>query len=168
MSENQTLTKTALLEDLRGQMQEREAISITLVLSMPGGDVEVISNDNPEGKLSYLENAYDEALRHKGNPAIRIVDAALHFPREGLTFGEALEIAKAGGKIARKGWNGKGMYVFIAHDAEFRTPADIGEFMGVGVEVRQMLVMRTADGALQPGWLASQADMLAEDWVCVE
>lgn len=79
-------------------------------------------------------------------------------------FAEAIRIVKAGGKIARKGWNGKGMYVFLADDVEFHTAADIGELEGL-FEVGEMLVMRTAAGTLQPGWLASQADMLAEDWM---
>lgn len=89
-------------------------------------------------------------------------------PEENLTFGDALAAAKLGEKVARAGWNGKGMYVFLAKDPEFHTEADIGEFEGKEVDVPDVLVLRTAQGTLQVGWLASQADMLAEDWHIVE
>lgn len=89
---------------------------------------------------------------------------------EDMTFGDALEAMKQGKRVARKGWNGKNMYVFLATDVEFNTMADISEFYGSadGVEVLPMCVLRTAQGNMQPGWLASQADMLAEDWYIVE
>ena len=89
-------------------------------------------------------------------------------------FGEAIRQLKNGKKVARNGWNGKGMYVFLATGVNFHTEADLSEFNPVrteefnelnAVEVSDMLVLRTAQGTLQPGWLASQADMLAEDWV---
>lgn len=88
-------------------------------------------------------------------------------PVENMTFGQALEAVKHGLRVARKGWNGKGMYVFLAKDPEFRTDADISEFEKHGVEVSDLLVLRTAQGTLQPGWLATQSDMLAEDWLIV-
>lgn len=88
----------------------------------------------------------------------------------GMPFGLAIEAAKKGKKIARSGWNGKGMYVFLADGVEFHTDADISEFEGSadGVYVADMLVLRTAQGNMQPGWLASQADMLADDWYIVD
>ena len=85
-----------------------------------------------------------------------------------INFGLALEAVKNGKRVAREGWNGKGQYVFLADDVEFHTDADISEFNGGEVSVGHMLVLRTAQGNLQPGWLASQSDMLAEDWYIVE
>ena len=87
---------------------------------------------------------------------------------EDMTFGDALEALKQGQRVARKGWNGKGMYVFLAFAPDFVTDADISEFDKLEVEVGDMLVMKTAQNTFQPGWLASQADMLAEDWYIVE
>ena len=93
---------------------------------------------------------------------------------EVMDFGVALMNLKEGHRVARKGWNGKGMYVFLATGVNFRTEADLSEFNPTrteefnelnAVEVGDVLVLRTAQGTLQPGWLASQADMLAEDWV---
>ena len=96
--------------------------------------------------------AFDEAYR--------LTDA--------MNFGLAIEAAKMGKKIARAGWNGKDMYVFLAYEADFVTDADISEFDQLEVEVADMLVMKTAQNTFQPGWLASQADMLADDWYIVE
>ena len=87
---------------------------------------------------------------------------------DGLSFGLALEAAKKGLRIARAGWNGKGMYVFLAEEMAFHTYADISEFEETGVKVLDCLCMRTADGSICPGWLASQTDMLADDWMILE
>ena len=87
---------------------------------------------------------------------------------DGLNFGLAIEAAKMGKRIARKGWNGKGMYVFLAHGMDFHTDADLSELDDQDVEVLDCLVMRTATGAFCPGWLASQTDMLADDWYIVQ
>ena len=90
------------------------------------------------------------------------------FVKAVTNFGDALEAMKDGERVARKGWNGNGMYVFLAHEADFVTDADISAFDQMEVEVADMLVMKTAQDTFQPGWLASQTDMLAEDWYIVE
>lgn len=91
-------------------------------------------------------------------------------PIDAMNFGLAIEAAKMGHRIARHGWNGNGMYVFLADDVEFHTDADISEFEGAadGVCVAKVLVLRTAQGDMQPGWLASQSDMLSDDWYIVD
>lgn len=71
--------------------------------------------------------------------------------QEGYTFGEAIEMMRAGNKMARTGWNGKNMWIFI------QTP-DVMSKMTL-----PYIYMKTAQGDLVP-WLASQADMLAGDW----
>ena len=87
---------------------------------------------------------------------------------DGMNFGLALEAAKMGKKIARAGWNGKGMYVFLAEVNDMVTDADIGEFEGQDVELSDVLVLKTVQDTFQPGWLASQTDMLSDDWYIVE
>lgn len=84
-------------------------------------------------------------------------------------FGWAIRRVKKGDRVRRRGWNGKGMYVFLAECNEMHTDADISEFEDedIGCEVQDMLVLRTAQRNLQPGWLASQSDMLADDWEVV-
>jgi hypothetical protein len=107
----------------------------------------------PDGYVSWSpKEVFEEAYR----------------PVDGMNFGLAIEAAKRGERIARKGWNGKGMYVFLAHEADFVTDADLSAFDQLEVEVADMLVMKTAQDTFQPGWLASQSDMLAEDWYIVE
>lgn len=86
----------------------------------------------------------------------------------GMSFGLALEAMKKGKRVARAGWNGKGMYVFLADEVNFSTMADMSEFVDEDVCVSDMLVLRTAQKTLQPGWLATQSDMLADDWYIVE
>lgn len=70
-----------------------------------------------------------------------------------MNFGQALEALKAGYKVNRKGWNGKGMYLGIIEGGGFRD----------GFRVQDFIYMKTADDKIVP-WLASQSDMLAEDW----
>lgn len=81
---------------------------------------------------------------------------------DGLTFGQAIEAMKAGKKVARAGWNGKGMWIVLIHpgNAIFTRNGD-------GWPMQECIGMKTADKKMQPGWLASQTDMLSEDWQVV-
>jgi hypothetical protein len=87
----------------------------------------------------------------------------------GLTFGEALEGLKLGKKAARSGWNGKGMFVFLVDGSTFsvsRKPL-LGIYPeGHIVDYRPHIDMKTADDQIVP-WVASQTDVLAEDWCFV-
>jgi len=86
-----------------------------------------------------------------------------------FNFGEAIKYLKRGFKVARRGWNGKGMFLFMAEDIDFRTNADLSCIDGLKVElVLPSIVMKTADDKFVVGWLASQTDMLAEDWCFVD
>lgn len=166
--------KQQFINECREAM-EKDNAGVTMFIQMPTGEEELIHNPNLAAKLDYIERAYDDDLRLKSCPAIRINEYHIHIPQEEvMDFGVALMNLKEGRRVARKGWNGKGMYVFLATDVSFHTKADLGEFNSEhseecselnSVEVGDTLVLRTAQGALQPGWLASQADMLAEDWV---
>lgn len=81
-----------------------------------------------------------------------------------MNFGEALELLKNGFRVSRVGWNGKDMYLYLL--TEFSV---LGNGHSSGVRFYQpCIVMKTAQGLHQPGWLASQADMLAEDWIEVD
>jgi len=82
-------------------------------------------------------------------------------------FGQALEAVKAGAKIARRGWNGRDMFVFLRAGRQI-TGVDPSSPMGGDFESLGHLCMRTADGKCCVGWLASQADMLSDDWFVVE
>lgn len=74
-----------------------------------------------------------------------------------MTFGEAIEYLKQGRRVARRGWNGKGMSLHLEDWVE-------GQLDFSGRKYEPCIVMHTAQNKFQPGWLASQNDMLAEDW----
>lgn len=80
-----------------------------------------------------------------------------------MTFGEALEAMKSGKKVARTVWNVKGMYLYLA-DGKLLTQ-EIGDG---SYPFTDSIVMKTADNRYCIGWLASQTDMLSEDWRIVE
>lgn len=89
-------------------------------------------------------------------------------------FGWAVQQLKAGKRVAREGWNGKGMFLFLLpagtvpitaiHDPALREV--IGrEIEGTHFEALGSIRMFTADKKVLTGWLASQTDILSEDWV---
>lgn len=86
---------------------------------------------------------------------------------EGLSFGEAIQAVKAGKKIARNGWNGKNQYVELATRISYVNAK--GEIINVEHDAigNQCLAFVGTSG-VQMGWLASQADMLADDWRIVD
>lgn len=76
-----------------------------------------------------------------------------------MDFGGAIKALKEGKLVARAGWNGKGMWLALVEGYQ------VGFHPGItGRRLLPWIGMKTADGAFVP-WLASQSDMLAEDWV---
>lgn len=86
-----------------------------------------------------------------------------------MNFGSALEAIKAGMRVCRSGWNGKDMFIFLVPGSQFqvnRAPL-LGIYPeGTVINYRSHVDMRTADGSIVP-WLASQTDLLADDWELV-
>jgi len=84
------------------------------------------------------------------------------------SFGSALEELKNGNRVARTGWNGKGMYLTyfspVAHGMEMLNIWDCEN--GTEKPLLPFIMMKTADDMYVP-WLASQSDMLASDWLVV-
>lgn len=83
-----------------------------------------------------------------------------------MNFSAALEEIKDGKRVRRRGWNGKGMFIFLVNGSNFvvnREP--LLSILGEGTEVtyRPHIDMRDAEGKIVP-WLASQTDILADDW----
>lgn len=94
-----------------------------------------------------------------------------------MNFSEALNHVKNGKLIARKGWNGKGMFVFLR--PEFPTDSkSVAKFVSVVPEAKKYffeiadapvvmsasLSMKTADGNIMTAWTPSTLDLFAEDW----
>lgn len=94
-------------------------------------------------------------------------------PTNAMNFGLAIEAAKKGKKIARLGWNGKGMWVVYRTGYPDGIPCNKNTADAVGIpegslfKVRPYLQMKCVDGSFQM-WLASQSDILADDWYIVE
>lgn len=85
-------------------------------------------------------------------------------------FGQAITELKAGKKVARSGWNGKGMFLFLVPGSTFQVnrPPLLGIYPeGTTVNYCPHIDMKTADDKVVP-WLASQTDMLSEDWQIVK
>lgn len=87
-----------------------------------------------------------------------------------MNFGEALEALKAGKKVARAGWNGKNQFLFlvIGETLEYQTKANLECLEGKELHHPDVIAIKTTIGDIQVGWLASQTDMLATDWIVVE
>lgn len=112
----------------------------------------------PDGYVSWSpKEVFEEAYR----------------PIDGMNFGLAIEAAKMGKRIARKGWNGKNMSVAYQKGYPDGIPCNKNTAEAWGMEegelfkCRPYLQMRCADGTFQM-WLASQSDILEDDWYIVE
>jgi hypothetical protein len=103
-----------------------------------------------------------------------------------MNFGEAIQALKEGKLVSRSGWNGKGMFIFMRPSDEIdiatvinvvkSIPASVKEYYDrvgfeqglIKIKFTAYICMKAADGTIVNGWLASQTDMLAEDWEVVE
>ena len=96
-----------------------------------------------------------------------------------LNFGDAIIALKAGKKVARKGWNGKGMFLWLKPGTEIKSEwckdpelKKLADENGGTITGLPTICMYTHDStgrkAILTGWLASQSDMLLEDWIIVE
>ena len=92
-----------------------------------------------------------------------VFDAAYR-PTTGMTFGLAIEAMKAGKRVARAGWNGKGMWLGLVLGYDYNPDKGKATAHALGCEKLPWIGMKTADRCFVP-WLASQSDMLATDWV---
>lgn len=91
-------------------------------------------------------------------------------PTKGMSFSAALELIKAGKRVARAGWNGKGMFIFLVPGSTFSVnrPPLMGIYPeGTVIDYRPHIDMKDAEGKVVP-WLASQSDLMAQDWCLVE
>jgi hypothetical protein len=125
-------------------------------------------NEDPADE-GYLVNYPDGYI--SWSPKLQFNDA--YRPTNGMTFGLAIEAMKKGFKVARNGWNSKGVWIYLmsplflsADKVNERTKKCIGE--GKNLDSQPYIVMWTAQEKWQPGWVASQEDMLSEDWRIIE
>ena len=87
-----------------------------------------------------------------------------------MNIGQAVEAMKQGQRVAREGWNGKNMYLFLVPGSVFKVNREpLLSMLGEGTEVQYHahVDMKTAQGYVVP-WLCSQADLLSNDWQIVQ
>ena len=163
---------TKIIEARPGTLAEAEALKTGLSVEdveslFRNAEVENLDGwivKYPDGYISWSpKEAFEEAYRECDN----------------MPFGLAIEALKKGCRVARKGWNGKGMWLYLSPgrrlfytDLEESTKRGFRGSLSVDKEgyltINTHIDMKAADGSAVIGWLASQADMLADDWYIVE
>ena len=133
--------------------------------------------------VEYLDGGKANTLEYEGyvswSPAEVFVNA--YGPTDGMTFGLALEALKRGKKVARAGWNGKGMWLSLSGSLDgtlipaesfwSKNNADFARDNGGMAMVLPAITMKTVNAqgrvGILMGWLASQTDMLSNDWIII-
>lgn len=119
--------------------------------------------------VEYLDGGQSNHPNHVGyiswSPA-DVFDRAYR-PSTDLTFGLAIEALKLGKRVARAGWNGKGMWLGLVQGYDYNPQEGRATSYALGCIKLPWIGMKTANGEFVP-WLASQTDMLAEDWQIIE
>ena len=138
-----------------------------------GWELPADENGADEGYLvEYLDGGKPNTTTHAGyvswSPKEQFDNA--YRKTTGMSFGLAVEAVKKGRKVARAGWNGKGMFLFLVPGSTFkvnRAPL-LGIYPeGTEINYHAHIDMKTADDKVVP-WLASQTDVLADDWYIVD
>ncbi len=124
--------------------------------------------------VEYQDGGRQNDSRHAGyiswSPKEQFDNA--YNPTHAMTFGHALDMLKGGRKVARAGWNGKGMFLYYVPAASYPAQRNtfgtmVGVFPDDMVPYCAYIAMKTAQDNVVP-WLASQTDMLSNDWQVVE
>lgn len=168
---------TSILSDLveRVEYIRRESSNtITCYITLKGGlviegqyrHVDPANFNEEIGQDCAYDNAFDELLKLAGYYRKTSPSQASQEEQTEFSFGRAVELLKQGQQVARKGWNGKGMFLLLIAGASVTEPINsrYGNTQGGGLLVLDAIYMKTADNKLVP-WLASQTDVLSEDWV---
>lgn len=136
--------------------------------------IEFLQNDEARDLLGLHRIRVDGQLRTRGELAdlLHVALAQCEVPQKvaqentSLNFGQAIEALRKGECVARAGWNGKGMWLGLVQGYEYNPDEGRATVYALGCQKLPWIGMKTADGCFVP-WLASQTDMLAEDWAVV-
>ncbi|MCE2661156.1 MAG: DUF2829 domain-containing protein [Rubrivivax sp.] len=144
-----------------------------------GWELPANENGADEGFLvEYHDGGKGNDSRHAGYISWSPADVFARAYREtsGMTFGHAIEALKQGRRVSRAGWNGKEMWLMLVPGtpaAQLKPGTPYANALGLEFcEILPHIDMWTVNAsgrrAMLPGWVASQSDMLAEDWRIVE
>lgn len=141
-------------------------------------------NDKPVGEILQVDP--DKPYYRNGDTE-KDCDSGIHpkFPSYpevfGEDFGTALDLMKSGKAMARKGWNGKNMYVYLVKGSVERNPNQDAPVYVRGISNKLFdsgdtgtvtrlpnFNMKLADGCVLTGWIPTQTDLLSEDWSIVD
>ncbi len=135
-------------------------------------------NGDDDGYLvEYLDGGKPNVSSHAGYVSWSPKEQAENAYRktDGMSFGLAIEALKKGLKVARSGWNGKGMWLILVPGSPLVTTAEGTPYHKAGITSTEILshidmwtVNASGRRAMLPGWVASQTDMLADDWQVVK
>lgn len=139
-----------------------------------GGDVNGMHTDLPPGSPTVAKTNWKALTPVPGRDGV--IDAWTGMKLSPVDFSDALRAMKAGRKIRRQGWNGKDMWLAYSPGTpklearRFWSPHNRAFAMANGgtADVLPCITMKNAQGKIVVGWLASQEDMLAEDWEIIE
>lgn len=134
-------------------------------LSEASGAVDPANYDEKIGKDICLERIKNKLWELEGYALQKKVDEdsrTIHV----LDFGWALRQLKAGKRLRRKGWNGKNQYIELASGISYSIGGNVVICNHEAIGNKAIAFVGTS--GIQMGWLASQADMLAEDWEIAE
>lgn len=136
-------------------------------------DEELYLRSQEEGPGPILKTGID--LGSELSRVSKMIFASFH--PDAMSFAGAIIALQGGHRVARKGWNGKGMWLALSCNGSKQVSArnfwshhnaNHAEMCGGKATVLPSITMKTADGSILMGWLASQTDMLADDWHIVE
>ena len=137
----------------------RAAYNILRDWELPAGE----NGDDAGYLVEYLDGGQANHKDFKGyiSWSPKAVFENAYGPTDGMTFGLALEALKKGYKVARRGWNGKGQWLFMIPKSHWETTRGLELLDG-----RPWIGIKTVDECFMP-WVASQSDMLVTDWEIV-
>jgi len=149
-------TETVMQQYIGTKIIKSKPMSYGLWVRHKSNDKEAISEgDNKDGYFVEYEDGYQSwSPKEAFESAYR--------PTSGMPFGLAIEAMKKGLKVCRAGWNGKGMWLGYCDNWNGNVKPDNEQF-----RLLPFIYMRTAQSDIVP-WLASQTDMIADDWMIVE
>lgn len=144
--------------------------NITLFIKMPTGETEIISNPRVLEKMAYIDKTYNDDLVHSNCDKIQIENYVFEIQEDTMDFGSAILNLKKGHKVARKGWNGRGMFVYYVPSGKFKPYTVAGESLidedGL-VSYEPYFAIKNVKGTVST-WVPSINDCLAEDWIVVK
>lgn len=137
-----------------------------------GWDLPTDENPDDQGFLvEYLDGGQANTKEYAGYVSWSPKDVfeRAYKPTDGMSFGLAVEAMKMGYKVTREGWNGKGMFLYYVTADYYPVKMDAAKsFFGENsmVPYRDYIAMKTVNNEVVP-WVASQSDILANDWKIV-